>query len=77
MKKRMPLKRNSDSSKNGKPKLNRWFMERKADFSQNIKRQIENRKTKKVKGKSKKSNIRIMGVLQKRMIKEKNVQLIK
>lgn len=63
--KRMPLKRNSDS-KNGKPKLNRWFMERKSkDFSQNIKKtDTKNRETKKVKGKSKKSNIRIMGVLQ-------------
>ena len=42
MKKRMPLKKKKsqkDSSKNGKPKLDRWFMERKSkDFSQNIKK---------------------------------------
>lgn len=30
-------KSQKDGSKNGKPKLNRWFMERKGkDFSQNI-----------------------------------------
>ena len=41
----MPLKKKTqkDGSKNGKPKLNRWFMERKGkDFSQNI--QAKNRK---------------------------------
>lgn len=32
-------KSQKDSSKNGKPKLDRWFMERKSkDFSQNIKK---------------------------------------
>lgn len=36
-------KTQKDGSKNGKPKLNRWFMERKGkDFSQNI--QAKNRK---------------------------------